>query len=184
MDKKELGQITEGIQAAYDQLSETINEIGHLKELTSKLTSATEEMKTLFNDVLSNKKLIDFQNQSNITTNALKANIQKIDSDLNMILTNRVQYLESIDTFKEIISKYQAGTEKEVKTIQDSMKDLIQATAKVKIDQQRTKIELEKTNRALETAKVVTKYDELNKKIDNLSEKIRRIESILTNKGK
>jgi len=182
MDKKELGQITEGIQAAYDQLSETINEIGHLKELTSKLTIATEDMKHLFDDVLNNRKLNEFKENNAQASNSVKANVEKIDRDLSNLLVNRQLFVDYLESSKEMISKFQTKVDEEAKDIADLMKKIGVLTANIKLDQQKTKGELQKASKTLEAAGVTSKYDKLNGKLMDMDERLKKIESLLNQK--
>lgn len=71
MKNDELDLIVKSIEDAYTKLEEAIGEIGKLKEVTKNLSIAAVDVESKFKEVLSNKKLLEFEEKNQQTAKEL-----------------------------------------------------------------------------------------------------------------
>jgi hypothetical protein len=184
MEKNELIELTEKIATTYEQLNIAIDEIGKLKGVIEKITIATDDLQNTIKLVVNNTKLTEFKEQNQNATNKLKVDIEKIDKDLNAIMINRNQFVDFIETYKEMISRFQNMTEEETKVTNELIKKVSFLTGTINNNQAKLNTNIQKVNSVLDGQEIISNYTLLNKKIESISEKMTKIESLLQQKFK
>lgn len=184
MEKTELTLMLEHITSAYNQLTSSIDEIGKLKSFIQKIPLATEELSKTLNEVLTNVKLKEFQTQNQAASIKVKADIEKIDRDLNLLLSSRHQFVEFIETYKLMIQRFQSTTDEEIKVTNDLIKKVTTLTSNLSTNQTKLNASVQRTNTILEGQEIISKYSLLNKKIQSIEDKLSTIEGLLLAKGK
>ena len=184
MDKTELIQFTEQVTNTYDQLSATIEEIGKLKDLIQQITIVSEDLQNVMKQVVNNAKLNEFRDQTQTVTTKLRSDIEKIDKDMGVLLTHRHQFIDFMETYKEMINRFQSTADEEIKVTNDLIKKVNGISANITMNQNRMNINLDKANKAMNSQEIVTNYQVLNQKLESMNDKINKIESLLVSKLK
>jgi hypothetical protein len=184
MDKSELIQFTEQVTNTYDQLSSTIQEIGKLKDLIQQISIVSEDLQNVMKQVVNNAKLNEFRDQNQSVTAKLKVDIEKIDKDMGVLLSHRHQFVDFMETYKEMIVRFQSTAEEEVKVTNDLIKRVNIMTANLNMNQNKLNTNLQKANTIINSQEIVTNYQVLNKKLESMNDKINKIETLLVAKLK
>ncbi len=179
MEKTELVQFTEQVATAYGQLAATIEEIGKLKTIIQQITIVSDDLKSVLTLVINNKTLNEFKEQNQQVATKLKGDIEKIDKDMTLILTHRHQFVDFIETYKDMISRFQSLTDEEIKVTNDLIKRVNLMVASLTTNQGKLNANIQKVNTVLNGQEVISNYDILNRKIEGMNEKISKIESLL-----
>jgi hypothetical protein len=184
MEKNELMEFTEKISATYDQLNSTIDEIGKLKLLIEQITIATDDLQNTIKQVVNNSKLAEFKEQNQNATLKLKSDIEKIDKDLSAVMVNRNQFVDFIETYKEMIARFQNMTDEETKVTNELIKKVSFLTANLNNNQSKLNTNIQKVNNVIDGHEIISNYKLLNNKIEMMNEKMNKIEALIQQRMK
>jgi glutamine synthetase type III len=184
MEKTELIQFTEQVANAYAQLAATIDEIGKLKSIVQQITIVSDDLQQAINKVINNQTLTDFKDKNQQVAIKLKSDIEKIDRDLQTILTHRHQFVDFIETYKDMISRFQSQTDEEIKVTNELMKKVQIVTSTIATNQSKLNTNIQKVNTVQNAQEIITHYQTLNQKIETIQDKMNKIEALIQQKLK
>jgi chorismate mutase len=180
MDKNELQVVFEKINASYNLLSSTIDEIGKVKNFLEQIPLATGELAKTFNLVLTNVKLNEFKKDNQEVSKKLKDDIDKLDKDITQMLSHRHQFVEFIEAYKLMISRFQSTADEELKITTELMKKVSAMTASTTTNVTKFNSNMARVTTILDGKEIISKYSILNKKIEGLESKLSSIETLLS----
>jgi predicted nuclease with TOPRIM domain len=103
---------------------------------------------------------------------------------MGVLLTHRHQFIDFMETYKEMINRFQSTADEEIKVTNDLIKKVNGISANITMNQNRMNINLDKANKAMNSQEIVTNYQVLNQKLESMNDKINKIESLLVSKLK
>lgn len=191
MKNDELDLIVKSIEDAYTKLEEAIGEIGKLKEVTKNLSIAAVDVESKFKEVLSNKKLLEFEEKNQQTAKELKLTIEKINNDIIKILNQRNLFVEMIETYEQRFQSFESMVKKETETTERLNRTVREIMNRLENDQKTLNSRIERFGKIANSAEIVSKYDELinevktnNKLINKVLGKLGNVQSNFLNDDK
>lgn len=191
MKNDELDLIVKSIEDAYTKLEEAIGEIGKLKEVTQNLSIAAVDVESKFKEVLSNKKLLEFEEKNQQTAKELKSTIEKINNDIIRILNQRNLFVEMIETYEQRFQSFENMVKKETETTERLNRTVREIMNRLENDQKTLNSRIERFGKIANSAEIVSKYDELinevktnNKLINKVLGKLGNVQSNFLNDNK
>lgn len=191
MKNDELDLIVKSIEDAYIKLEEAIGEIGKLKEVTKNLSIAAVDVESKFKEVLSNKKLLEFEEKNQQTAKELKSTIEKINNDIIKILNQRNLFVEMIETYEQRFQSFESMVKKETETTERLNRTVREIMNRLENDQKTLNSRIERFGKIANSAEIVSKYDELinevktnNKLINKVLGKLGNVQSNFLNDDK
>lgn len=191
MKNDELDLIVKSIEDAYTKLEEAIGEIGKLKEVTKNLSIAAVDVESKFKEVLSNKKLLEFEEKNQQTAKELKSTIEKINNDIIRILNQRNLFVEMIETYEQRFQSFESMVKKETETTERLNRTVREIMNRLENDQKTLNSRIERFGKIANSAEIVSKYDELinevktnNKLINKVLGKLGNVQSNFLNDDK
>lgn len=191
MKNDELDLIVKSIEDAYTKLEEAIGEIGKLKEVTKNLSIAAVDVESKFKEVLSNKKLLEFEEKNQQTAKELKSTIEKINNDIIKILNQRNLFVEMIETYEQRFQSFENMVKKETETTERLNRTVREIMNRLENDQKTLNSRIERFGKIANSAEIVSKYDELinevktnNKLINKVLGKLGNVQSNFLNDNK
>ena len=191
MKNDELDLIVKSIEDAYIKLEEAIGEIGKLKEVTKNLSIAAVDVESKFKEVLSNKKLLEFEEKNQQTAKELKSTIEKINNDIIRILNQRNLFVEMIETYEQRFQSFESMVKKETETTERLNRTVREIMNRLENDQKTLNSRIERFGKIANSAEIVSKYDELinevktnNKLINKVLGKLGNVQSNFLNDDK
>lgn len=191
MKNDELDLIVKSIEDAYTKLEEAIGEIGKLKEVTKNLSIAAVDVESKFKEVLSNKKLLEFEEKNQQTAKELKLTIEKINNDIIRILNQRNLFVEMIETYEQRFQSFESMVKKETETTERLNRTVREIMNRLENDQKTLNSRIERFGKIANSAEIVSKYDELinevktnNKLINKVLGKLGNVQSNFLNDDK
>lgn len=191
MKNDELDLIVKSIEDAYTKLEEAIGEIGKLKEVTQNLSIAAVDVESKFKEVLSNKKLLEFEEKNQQTAKELKLTIEKINNDIIKILNQRNLFVEMIETYEQRFQSFESMVKKETETTERLNRTVREIMNRLENDQKTLNSRIERFGKIANSAEIVSKYDELinevktnNKLINKVLGKLGNVQSNFLNDDK
>jgi len=191
MKNDELDLIVKSIEDAYTKLEEAIGEIGKLKEVTKNLSIAAVDVESKFKEVLSNKKLLEFEEKNQQTAKELKSTIEKINNDIIRILNQRNLFVEMIETYEQRFQSFESMVKKETETTERLNRTVREIMNRLENDQKTLNSRIERFGKIANSAEIVSKYDELinevktnNKLINKVLSKLGNVQSNFLNDDK
>lgn len=191
MKNDELDLIVKSIEDAYTKLEEAIGEIGKLKEVTQNLSIAAVDVESKFKEVLSNKKLLEFEEKNQQTAKELKSTIEKINNDIIRILNQRNLFVEMIETYEQRFQSFESMVKKETETTERLNRTVREIMNRLENDQKTLNSRIERFGKIANSAEIVSKYDELinevktnNKLINKVLGKLGNVQSNFLNDDK
>src|SRR5690606_27399481 len=183
--------IVKSIEDAYTKLEEAIGEIGKLKEVTKNLSIAAVDVESKFKEVLSNKKLLEFEEKNQQTAKELKSTIEKINNDIIRILNQRNLFVEMIETYEQRFQSFESMVKKETETTERLNRTVREIMNRLENDQKILNSRIERFGKIANSAEIVSKYDELinevktnNKLINKVLGKLGNVQSNFLNDDK